>query len=100
MNLNDIKEIGILYNTKVDNVRNNQTEKRNLLIFIFNDSTIHYLDIDAGRELEEYEKVLANNKTKIDKIYKNKSVQLEEFKANHPDLDIKVEDGILKVNKI
>ena len=99
MDLNDIQEIGTLYNTKVEDIRTTQIEKRNLLIFIFSDNTIHYLDIDAGSELKEYEKVLANDKTKIDKIYKSQKVLLEDFQKTHPSLDIKLENGVLKVNK-
>lgn len=99
MNLNDIKEIGTLYNVKIEDTHNNQIEKRNLLVFIFSDNSIHYLDIDAGREIAEYEKVLLNNKTKINKIYKCQQVLLEDFKKAHPTFDIKLEDGILKVNK-
>ena len=99
MNFNDIMEIGTLYNTKVEDIRTNQIEKRNLLIFIFSDNSTHYLDIDAGRELAEYEKVLANSKTKINKIYKNQKLLLEDFKNSHPNFDIKLEDGVLKVNK-
>lgn len=100
MDLNEILEIGSLYNVKVENTHTKQIEKRNLLIFIFSDNTTHYLDIDAGRELTEYERVVANNKTKIDKLYQSQKINIEEFKANHPNLDIKIEDGILKANKI
>lgn len=100
MNFNDINEIGIIHNAKVNDTHSNQIEKRDLLVFILSDNTTHYLDISAGKELEEYENVLANNKTKIEKIYKSRNVNLEEFKASHPDLDIKLEDGILKAKKI
>ena len=99
MDLNSIKEIGIIYNAKIQDTRNNQLEKRNLLIFIFTDDSAHYLDIDAGRELLEYEKVIANANTKVNKIYTNKDVKLAEFQTSHPHLDIKLEDGVLKVNK-
>lgn len=99
MNLNDILEIGTLYNTKVEDIRTNQLEKRNLLIFIFSDNSIHYLDIDAGRELAEYEKVLANRKTKLDKIYKSQKINIEEFNSSHSNLKIRLEDGIFKVDK-
>lgn len=99
MNLNDIKQIGILRKAKVQDTRNNEIEKRDLLMIILNDDTIHYLDITAGIGLEEYEKVLVNDKTKIEKIFKSRSVNLEEFKASHPNLDIELEDGILKAKK-
>ena len=99
MNLNDIMEIGTLDNIKVEDIRTNQIEKRNLLVFIFLDNSTHYLDIDAGQELAEYEKVLANSKTKIHSIYKNQKLLLEDFKNAHPNFDIKLEDGVLKVNK-
>lgn len=69
MNLNDILEIGTLYNTKIE---------------------------DIGRKLAEYEKVLVNSNTKI---YKNQKLLLEDFKNTHPNFDIKLEDGVLKVNK-
>lgn len=99
MNLNDIKEIGIIRKAKVLDTRNNEIEKRDLLMFIFNDNTNNYLDITAGIALEEYESVLINEKTKIEKIFKSRNINLEEFKNSHPDLDIKLENGILKANK-
>lgn len=99
MNLNDIKEIGILHKVKVLNTRNNEAEKRDLLMFIFNDNTSQYLDITAGIMLEEYENVLVNDKTKIEKIFKSRNVNLEEFKASHPNLDIQLENGVLKAKK-
>lgn len=99
MNLSDILEIGTLYDAKVEDTRSHQIEKRNLLIFIFSDNSTHYLDIDAGKELEEYEKVLANNKTKIEKLYKCQKLIFEEFQKSHPSYDMKIEDGVLKVNK-
>lgn len=99
MDLNDIMEIGTLNNAKVEDTRTNQVEKRNLLVFIFPDNSIRYLDIDAGRELAEYEKVLANDKTKINKIYKNQKLLFEDFKNSHPNYNIELEDGVLKVKK-
>jgi len=99
MNFNDIDEIGMLKNAKVNDTRNNETENRDLLVFIMNDKSIHYLDLTAGRELEEYEKVLGNLKTKLKRIYQSRNVNLEKFKASHPNLDIKLEDGILKAKR-
>ena len=97
--LANIKELGILYKAKVQDIRNNESEKRDLIMFIFNDKTIQYLDIEAGIPLEAHEKVLINDKTKLEKIYKNRNVSLEEFKTSHPDLDIRLEDGILKAKR-
>jgi len=99
MNLKDIKEIGLLHKIKVQDTRNNEIENRDLIMFVFNDNTVNYLDIIAGIPLEEHEKVLINAKTKIEKIFKNRNVNLEEFKTKHPDLDIKIEDGILKAKR-
>ena len=100
MNLNNIMEIGILNNAKIENVNEKTTEKRDLIIFKFTDNTIKYLDIAAGKELQNNEKVLINHKTKITLLYQNHKIKLENFKKSHTDLDIKLENGILKVNKI
>lgn len=99
MDLKDIKEIGLLHNVKVQNSCNNEIEKRDLIMFVFNNNDIQYLDIEAGIPLEKHEKVLVNDKTKVEKIFKNRNENLEVFKANHPNLDIKLEDGVLKAKK-
>lgn len=99
MNLNNIMEIGILNNAKVENITKKTNEKRDLIIFKFTDNTTKYLDISAGKELEQNEKVILNNNTKLNIIYQNSSVKLEHFKSLHPTLDIEIKDGTLKATK-
>lgn len=99
MNLNNIMEIGILNNTQVENIQKKTIEKRDLIIFKFTDNTIKYLDISAGKELQQNEKVLLNTKTKLNIIYQNSYIKLEHFKSLHPTLDIEIKDGTLKATK-
>lgn len=99
MDLNSIKEIGFLYNAKVENINTKTLEKRDLLVFIFTDNTTKYLDIEAGRELLQYEKVVCGRNTKLNKIYKNKDSILENFQSLHPTLNIKIENRCLKSPK-
>lgn len=99
MDLNNIKEIGFLYSAKIENINTKTLEKRDLLIFIFTDNTTKYLDIEAGRELAQYEKVICGHNTKLNTIYKNKETLLKDFESIHPTLNIKIENRYLKSHK-
>lgn len=99
MDLNNIMEIGILNNTQVENIHKKTIEKRDLIIFKFTDNTTKYLDIAAGKELQQNEKVILNANTKLNIIYQNSCIKLEHFKSLHPTLDIEIKDGTLKATK-